>query len=121
VNQAAASQADDGGVAPAWMKRDAPPPVPAVRYRFGVPRVDGPAASTLIERERRFHALNARARGIDLRIDVLSVGRAPEGATLFQPIDLTSGKPVLGPELAPIVLTSLDEVQVFLDAQLGFD
>jgi hypothetical protein len=82
---------------------------------------DGPSASVLIERERRFQDLTSRARSLDLRISVMTGTGSHDGVALYRPIDLISGQPVLGPDPAANVLRSLDELEIFLDAQFAVD
>ena len=61
--------------------------------------------------------LNARARSIDLRLSVMAGTGALDGVTLYQPVDLITGRPALGDDPATNVLSSLDEVEQFLDRE----
>jgi hypothetical protein len=78
---------------------------------------DQVSASELIDRERRFQMLRSRARAVDLRIDVMRI----IDTTVYCPIDLIDGRPVLGSDPATNVFKDLDELEVFLDAQLDVD
>lgn len=77
------------------------------------------SAKLIIERERRFQALSAQARELDIRLAVLPGEDNFEGAPLYQPIDLVSGTPMLGAGSASSMLRSLEEVDAFLAAQVG--